>query len=109
MRFLFNASMPCDAAYADPFRDLVDRVAQYAGYHAAEARQIADHAADALAQLPRSPENAEFEFKASETTFDVTMVVAGALTEAPPGFTSSRDGGRTVFRLTRKLPEAFSH
>lgn len=108
MPFLFNIRVPCDAGFVDPVRELVDRVARYAGYEAPDARQIGEVAAAALARLPRSEENAELQFQTSDGNFELTLVLNGAVAETPSGFTCTRDGARTICRLERRLPGAVS-
>jgi hypothetical protein len=112
MPFLFNVRFSSDSKLVEPLRELADRVALYVGYGAPDARQISaavgESTAAAFAQLPANAEEIEIRFHTSDATFDVTIVVGGALTNPPGAFTCVREGAQTVCRLTRKLPEAFS-
>lgn len=111
MAFLFNVRFPTEPGLLEPLRDLAGRVAQYAGYREPDARQIAvaigDSAAAAFAQLPAGAADLEIQFHTSDGTFEVTLVIAGAMATPPAAFSCVREGSRTICRLTRKLPDAF--
>ena len=109
MPFLLHIQVPCDTGFTDPVRELVDRLAQYAGYQPSDARQIGDSAAGAFARMQGCAAHAELAFQTSDVAFELTLVLAGAMAETPAGFTCIREGERTICRLQRNLPEAFSN
>lgn len=111
---LFNLSIPADARFIETVRDLAVRVAEYAGYGASEATEIARAvegiAARAIHESDDGPVDVRFRREAGMLEVSLFYSRELAHNAAEPLRPSmdrvefGRDGSRHFCRMTRELP-----
>jgi hypothetical protein len=110
MSFLFSVSIPGDASFLEPLKELAVKVAEYAGYGVADATElgttISDEASRAIS-LMSAAAPIDVLFEKDESRFLVTLAHDSATAQAGSPATSFQcrpEGGRRVCRLARDLP-----
>ena len=116
MSFLFHVSIPCDATFLAPMRELTERVVEYAGYNRSDANDIADTimagAEEAIRQSGRRATPIDLHFQTDDERFEVTLTYAdralgdGETAGSLSAFVCGREGELNVCRMARNLPTA---
>ncbi len=111
MSFLFSVSIPGDASFLEPLRELAVKVAEYAGYGVEDATElgmtITDEASRAISLMAAAAAPIDVLFEKDESRFLVTLAHESAKTQTgspATGFDCRPEGGRRVCRLARDLP-----
>ena len=114
--FLFNMSIPGDKGFLEPLLELAVKVAEYAGYQAADAKDIGatirSGAAEAITLSAASPVPIEILFRTHETQFEVTLTYDNGSSGRPAPrrlaktFTCGREGHLNICRMSRNLPDS---
>lgn len=111
---LVNLSIPSNARFIETVRDLALRVAEYAGYEASEAAEIARAVAGVAARAIQKSGDGPLDvrFRREAGSLEVSLFYAGELADGagdPLGQSMDRvefgrDGHRHVCRMARLLP-----
>lgn len=115
MRIFFNVSIPGEATFLKPLNELAFRMAGYAGYSQAEARQIASAVVDAAARAIKDSGERfgpiDIRFQQNAEQFEVMLTYGGHPKAQPDtaaclheGWVCSREGEVNVCRMARQLP-----
>lgn len=111
--FQFSATLPCDASYRDPLRELVRCALQYVGYPEPElAAMLAEIDAAAIASLPAARNGSVAKLWLTSDGDTLAIEIGGPhVPSEPPSVgtmtvMASQRNGQPVLKFVQRLPVA---